>query len=225
MRTFEPDAGIQAEQRRRQVITGVAMATLLPLLVLAPLIRELLAGGGDLYVPIGIFVCFAVISLLLSLRRRARTVLELEPDAIGLRAGPMHVRIPRAEILAIHELPNGQVVVRGKSAIQQISFGRGIVGYDELRAELASWVPVTSPPRTDPARGWNVLTVVNVVAGLVIAVGLYLGELWAQWLLLGLGGLNLFLIRRTLPPRWIRIAVGGGLIILLGQVARIAGLL
>jgi hypothetical protein len=172
VRVFTLDPAVAARARRIQLVIVGAMMLAALAAVLGP--RVLAAGKVD-----GVSLAVGVAALaaaVLSLRRRgALPQVELEDDAIAMRSGPIHVRIPRAEVRAIEELPGGRLRVRGARRYDDIVLGTGLAGFEDLRATLASWTAFT-PVTRDPAPRTRALLfatifVVPAATGLLLHFG------------------------------------------------------
>lgn len=146
---LRPDASRATARRmnRRFAATFVAVV-LLVLAAYAAGMRETGRGLDALVVPFALLLVLAAFSYVRRMRRfRARWTsfeIALEEDAIGrVVVGFPPVRILRADVTAIEELPAG-LAVRARD-------GRGIVvpreldGYERVREVLAGWREILSP--------------------------------------------------------------------------------
>lgn len=135
-----------ARRMNRRFAATVAAVVLLVLAAYAAGVRDTGRGLDALVVPFALLLVLAAFSYVRRMRRfRARWTsfeIALEDGAIGRAViGFEPVRIVRAEVAAIEELPAG-LAVRARD-------GRGLVvpreleGYAQVREALAGWQPIT----------------------------------------------------------------------------------
>ena len=145
---LRPDASrVAARRMNRRFLATFAAVVLLVLAAHAAGLRDPGRGLGALAIPFALLLVLAAFSYVRRMRRfRARWAsfeIALEDEAIGRAViGFPLVRILRADVTAIEEIPGG-LAVRGRD-------GRGLVvpreldGYERVREALAGWRDITA---------------------------------------------------------------------------------
>jgi len=142
---FRDDAlSAVASRTRRRFAFTLAVTAAIVVAAWAFALRAQGAGAGTLLFSLGLLLALAI----LSLRRRMRRLharwgsfeITLDDDALSREVdGFAPVRIARADVEAVAELPEG-LVVRGRGGAALL-VPRDLEGYARLRSALAGWTP------------------------------------------------------------------------------------
>lgn len=103
--------------------------------------------------------------------------LELSGEALVHRSAVLpEKRLARGEVTHIEEAPLEGLVVRGRAASELIVVSPHLRGYDEVRAQLASWREIVavsdrSMQRKQQLAGWVAIVVSLLLIGLWVGVG------------------------------------------------------
>lgn len=139
----EAMAAVAARMNRRFALTAAAAFALLVAIALGVMPRD---EHGPRTLVFGLLLLLGLV--VLTYRRRLRRFrarwdsfeIALEPEAVVRSVeGLPPVRVARAEVTAVEDLPAG-VVVRGPAG-RAVAVPRELERYDEVRAALVTWRP------------------------------------------------------------------------------------